>query len=145
MENQEVRPLLLSTQQLLGAYWPQVEPLLASGPAAEELPPSAILQAALAGQMFIFVLTKETDLGPSVELVVVLAPSPSETFPVMNILTVAGRHLRKYTRQFWDYFKGWCYMSGARAIDAYVPDRMEKFIEKELGLKKETVHVRLRL
>lgn len=142
---QEAKPLLLSTQEQLLAYWPQVEPLLASAPITEEYPPDVIMRAALAGQMFLFVVVKETVDGPVVELVVVLSPTPSETLPVMTIVTVAGKNLRTWAHKYWDFFKGWCFMNGARAIDAYVPERMEGFMEKELGLKKETVHVRLRL
>lgn len=140
MTQQRSRPLMLSTQELLGAYWPQVEPLLAASPIAEEFPPDAIRQSVLAGQMFVFVLEEST----VVELVVVVTATPSPTLPVMTILTVAGKNLRKNTRLFWDYFKGWCFINGARAIDAYVPERMEAFMEN-LGLKRETVHVRLRL
>lgn len=135
------KPLMLSTQELLAAYWPQVEPLLATAPISEEFSPAGIKQAALAGQMFIFVLLQGTD----VELVLVVTPTPSELLPVMTIVTVAGKNLRKNVRHFWEYFKGWCFINGARAIDAYVPERMEGFMEKELGLKRETVHVRLRL
>lgn len=140
----QTKPIMLSTQELLTAYWPQVEPLLAVSPVAEEFPPNAIKQAVLAGQMFIFVFTQDNLSIPTVELVMVLAPTPSETLPVMTIVTVAGKNIRKHIGAFWEYFKGWCVMNGARAIDAYVPERMEWFVEK-LGLKKETVHVRLRL
>lgn len=134
------KPLQLSTQELLAAYWPQVEPLLAQAPIAEEFPPEAIYDAVLAGQMFIFAFLNDA----AVELVLVLAVTPSETLPVVNIVTVSGKNLRKHIRDYWGFFQGWCAMIGARAIDAYVPDRMEGFVEK-LGLKKETVHVRLRL
>ena len=139
MQNQ-TKPLLLSTQQQLMTYWPQIEPLLASAPIVEEFPPDKILQAAMSAQMFMFVVLN----GDDVELVMVIAPAPSETLPTMNIVTVAGKELRKHIKDYWDFFKGWCVMNGARAIDAYVPDRMENFVEK-LGLKRETVHVRLRL
>lgn len=138
--NQKAKPLQLSTQELLAAYWPQVEPLLAQAPIAEEFPPEAIYDAVLAGQMVIFTFLNDG----AVELVLVLAVTPSETLPVVNIVTVSGKNLRKHIRDYWDFFQGWCAMIGARAIDAYVPDRMEGFVEK-LGLKKETVHVRLRL
>ena len=143
MSNQEAetRPLILSTQELLNAYWPQVEPLLASAPVAKEVSTDAIFKAALAGQMLIFVFITENS---DVELALVVASVPSDVLPVVNIITVAGKNLRKHTGKFWEFFKGWCYMNGARAIDAYVPERMEGFME-ELGLKKETVHVRLRL
>lgn len=141
MQNSPAKPVMLSTQELLAAHWPQVEPLLASAPVAEEFPPEAIMRAVLAGQMFMFVVKQDID----VELVLVLAPTPSETMPVMTIVTVAGKNLRKHARNLWSHFKGWCYINGARAIDAYVPERLEGFMAKELGLTKETVHVRHRL
>lgn len=144
MQAEQTKPVLLSTQVQLATYWPQIEPLLASASVAEEYPPETILQAALAGQMFLFAIVKETVDGEVVELVVVLAPVPSETLPAITIVTVAGRNLRKHIKDYWTYFQGWCVMNGARAIDAYVPDRIEGFVEK-LGLKRETVHVRLRL
>lgn len=143
MQNQ-TKPVFLLTQVLLATYWPQVEPLLASAPISEEYPPDALLQMALAGQVTLLAIVKENEDGPTVELIVVIMGVPSETNPVMNIVTVAGRNLRQHIRDYWEYFQGWCVMNGARAIDAYVPDRMEGFVEK-LGLKRETVHVRLRL
>lgn len=136
----QTRPLLLSTQEQLATYWPQIEPLLASAPIVEEFTPDKILQAAIHAQMFLFVVLDDMN----VELVVVLSTAPSDTLPAVNIVTVAGRNLRKHIKDYWEHFKGWCVMYGARAIDAYVPDRMENFVEK-LGLKRETVHVRLRL
>ena len=138
----ETKPVMLSTQELLGAYWPQVEPLLASAPISKEFSTDAIFKAVLAGQMFIFAAITE---AAEVELVLVLAPVPSDAFPVINIIAVAGKNLRKNTKKYWEFFKGWCFMNGARAIDAYVPERMEGFMDKELGLKKETTHVRLRI
>lgn len=138
------KPLMLSTQQLLTAYWPQVGPLLASAPLAQEFPPESVYKAALSGQVFVFVFVKEATEGPEVELVLVLAPSPSEEFPVLTLLTVAGKNLKTAINAHWENFKGWCAMNGARAIDAYVPERLVNIAEK-LGLKKESTHVRLRL
>ena len=144
MQTKQTKPVFLTTQVLLAAYWPQIEPLLASAPIAEEFQPDALFQMALAGQVTILTIVKENEDGDTVELVVVITGVPSETNPVMNIVTVAGRNLRQHIKDYWEYFQGWCVMNGARAIDAYVPDRMEGFVEK-LGLKRETVHVRLRL
>lgn len=145
MYNEQTRPLMLSTQQLVMAYWPQVEPLLASAPIAEELSTDAILQGTLTGQYIIFVVVNEELEVPAVELVLVISRPTSETFPVITILTVAGKNLKKNATEFWEFFKGWCFINGARAIDAYVPERMVDYLEQKLGLKKETVHVRLRL
>lgn len=121
-------------------YWPQIEPLLASAPVTEEYTVDSIYQSLISSQMFMFVILKESD----VEFVMLIAATPSEQFPVVNIITVAGKNLRAQIKEYWEYFKGWCVMNGARAIDAYVPERMEKLLEP-LGLKRETVHVRLRL
>lgn len=121
-------------------YWPQIEPLLASAPVMEEYTIDNIYQSLISSQMFMFVILKESD----VEFVMLIAATPSEQFPVVNIITVAGKDLRTQIKEYWEYFKGWCVMNGARAIDAYVPERMEKLLEP-LGLKRETVHVRLRL
>lgn len=121
-------------------YWPQIEPLLASAPVMEEYTIDSIYQSLISSQMFMFVILKESD----VEFVMLIAATPSEQFPVVNIITVAGKNLRTQISEYWEYFKGWCVMNGARAIDAYVPERMEKLLEP-LGLKRETVHVRLRL
>lgn len=138
------KPVLLSTQEQLNAYWPQVETLLLTAPITEDFTIDKIYQAAMAAQMFIFVFVKETVDGDEVELVLVVSPTSSDTVPGINIITVAGKNLKQHISDFWEYFKGWCVMNGARAIDAYVPDRLEGFVEK-LGLKRETVHVRLRL
>lgn len=144
MQNDKTKPVLLFTQEQFATYWPQVEPLLASAPVAEEFSPSDILEAALAGQMFVYVFVRETEEGDIVELAMVFTITPSKKFPVVTIITVAGKNLKQHASDFWEHFKGWCVMSGARAIDAYVPERIEGFVE-QLGLKKETVHVRLRL
>lgn len=121
-------------------YWPQIEPLLASAPVTEEYTVDNIYQSLISSQMFMFVILK----GSDVEFVMLIAATPSEQFPVVNVITVAGKNLRTQIKEYWEYFKGWCVMNGARAIDAYVPERMEKLLEP-LGLKRETVHVRLRL
>lgn len=144
MQDNKSRPVLLSTQEQLNAYWPQIEPLLANAPVMEELSTETIYQAALISQMLIFVFIKETEEGDEVQLVLVVSIVPHEKLLTVNIITVAGKDLRQHTSDFWDYFKGWCVMNGARAVDAYVPDRLVGFVEK-LGLKRESVHVRLRL
>jgi len=140
MEANNSKPLLLSTQQQIMTYWPQIEPLLASAPVTEEYTVDNIYQSLISSQMFMFVILK----GSDVEFVMLIAATPSEQFPVVNVITVAGKNLRTQIKEYWEYFKGWCVMNGARAIDAYVPERMEKLLEP-LGLKRETVHVRLRL
>lgn len=141
METKSTKPVLLYTQVLLNEYWPQVEPLLAASPVAKEYPPEQVFKAMLAGQMFMFAFVTE---DKEVELILLLTGTPSETYPTMTIVTVAGKNIRKHITAHWENLKGWCAMNGARAIDAYVPEEMETFVGK-LGLKRETVHVRLGL
>lgn len=137
---EQTKPLLLSTQQQIATYWPQIKPLLESAPVTEEYTVDSIYQLLISSQMFMFVVLKDTD----VEFVMLISATPSEQFPVVNIITVAGKNLRTQIKEYWEYFKGWCVMNGARAIDAYVPERIEKLLEP-LGIKRETIHVRLRL
>lgn len=137
---EQTKPLLLSTQQQIATYWPQIKPLLENAPVTEEYTIDNIYQLLISSQMFMFVVLKDTD----VEFVMLIAATPSEQFPVVNIITVAGKNLRTQIKEYWEYFKGWCVMNGARAIDAYVPERIEKLLEP-LGIKRETIHVRLRL
>lgn len=136
----QTKPKMLVTKELLDAYWPQVEPLLASAPIAEDFPPDTIKETIVAGQMYLFAFETEDITGPTVELIMLLAPSPAG----ITIVTVAGKNIKKHISHFWEYFKGWCVMNGARAIDAYVPERMEGLVTA-LGLKRKSVHVRLQL
>lgn len=141
VQQTQTKPLLLGSQVQLNTYWPQIEPLLANSPVAAEFPTDEIYKNVTAGQMTLFAFVTEQH---DVELVLLLTATPSVTLPTINIVTVAGKNLRAHVADHWENFKGWCTMNGARAIDAYVPDRMEKFVEN-LGLKRETVHVRLGL
>ena len=137
----QAKPKLLATPELVNAYWPQIEPLLASAPIAEDLHPHDIFERAVTGNLLIFVFEVEEGVA---ELAMVLAPNPSISQPGYTIVTIAGKDLKKYINQFWAEFQGWCTMNGARAIDAYVPERMEGLVEK-LGFKRKSVHVRLSL
>ena len=138
------KPLFLNPDNL-EFFWPQVEPLLAKAPIVIEYPVEFIKKGVLSEELFLLTFITESSDGPVVELAVLIAPTLSPILPGMTIVSVVGRNLRLFAGQFWEYFKGWCYMNGARAIDAYVPERMVEFMVNELGLTKETVHVRLRL
>lgn len=139
---QETKPRMLATPELLSAYWPQIEPLLAASPISEEISPNQILAAATAGNMIVFVFEEDTVTGPAVELVMVLTSGGSAAAPSFTVVTVAGKSFKKHIDRFWEHFKGWCALNGARAIDAYVPERMLNITE-QLGFKRKSVHVRL--
>lgn len=139
--DQEVKPLLLATPELVMSYWPQMEPLFAAAPVADDLTMDNVLKALINKDLLAFVFKKDTDVGPEVELAMLLAPAAN----IMTIVTIAGKNLKENCQKYWEPFKGWCYMNGVRAIDAYVPERMEEFMTNELGLKRKSIHVRLSL
>lgn len=141
MNDSEYAPLLLSTPEMVDAFWPQVEPLLAGAPVTTEYPVSVLYDAVKRKDMNVFVVYKMVELIPTVELVVLMAPALYPNLPTMVILTVAGKNLLKFARMFWEPLKGWIKMNGMKAIDAYVPERMEALM-KRLGLSRETIHVR---
>lgn len=140
METNKYEPLLLSTQQLLNEHWPQISALLQDAPIMEEYGVDDIYQAAITGVMFIFVVKQEAD----VRLVLVAAPQLSPKLNTLVIVTVAGSQLAAITSALWEHFKGWAYICGARAVDAYVPDRLVPVLAR-MGFTRKSVHVRYEL
>lgn len=140
----EYEPKFLATQELLISHWPQVAPLLEKAPIVGPYSTNDILGLAIAHQLHIFVVSADTAEGPDVKLVVVLAPAMYPNLAIMNIVTVAGSHLKYFASRFWEMLKGWSYMNGARVIDAHIPAALEP-IMKELGFIRESIHVRTSL
>jgi len=134
-------PKFLVTQELLYSHWPSIAPLLERAPIIGPYSTDDVLKLAVAGAMHIFVFSADTVDGPDVKLVMVLSPSNHPNLPVMNIVTIAGSNLRHFAGRFWETLKGWCYMNGARVIDAYIPDKLLPTALK-LGFVKESTHVR---
>lgn len=140
METPKYEPLLLSTQQLLNEHWPQISALLQDAPIMEEYGVDDIYQAAISGVMFIFVVKQ----GVDVKLVLVTMPQLTPKKNSIVIITVAGSQLAAITAALWEHFKGWAYICGARAVDAYVPDRLVPMLTR-MGFMRKSVHVRYEL
>jgi hypothetical protein len=139
-DKSKYEPLLLSTQQLLNEHWPQISALLQDAPINEEYGVEDIYQAAINGIMFVFVVKQEND----VLLVLVTIPQLTPKLNSITIVTVAGSQLVAITAALWEYFKGWAYICGARAVDAYVPDRLVPVLTR-MGFMRKSVHVRYEL
>lgn len=134
-------PAFLSTKELILSHWGIIEPMIAGAPVMTDYTPDAILHSALNGEMFVFVVKRDTEEGPDIELVVILAPMITPKLASAVIVTVAGKNLMKNAAKYWGFLKGWMYMNGMRAVDAYVPGKLETVL-KRLNFKRESVHVR---
>lgn len=143
------QPLLVSTQQLIDVYWPaakvHVEKFVDSVVPDEETVEN-IENLIRRGQAFLFVVKDDTVDGPVVDLVMIVELCAYTKFASFNIKVLTGRNLKKHADNFFDYFKGWAYMTGVRALEGFVSPAMERYVSK-LGFKrsKSCVHVRLKL
>ena len=147
MNQSNYEPLLLSTLPLLNQYWEASSPLIEQciqNTMRVEITLEDIYGALTRGELFMFVVKADLDTGPDVELVVILQPLPYPRLPAMNILGLAGRNLASNGKKYWGYLQGWMYMSGVRAIEAYVSPAMERIV-KRFGFNRTSVHVRLPL
>lgn len=143
------QPLLLSTQELINIYWDAAEPHIrkfVDNVVPEEETVENIEQVVRNGRAVMFVVKEDTVEGPVVDLVMIVELCAYTKFTSFNIKVLAGRNLKQHADNFFDYFKGWAYMTGVRAIEGFVSPSMERYVEK-LGFKrsKSCVHVRLKL
>lgn len=146
----QLEPLLLGTPQLLEAYWPQVEPLLAKcvlRASHGEYTTTDIKQLAFAGRAFVFILTNDKH-DPTVDRRVTLALAIEVVnyprLPALNILAVGGSGLKVAYQKYWGMLCGWAYMSGARAIEGWVGPGMKRTTER-MGFKPVYTHMRYEL
>jgi hypothetical protein len=136
--NNEYEPLLLSTQELLNRHWPIVEPMLRK--CEGDYNTEDMFAALLRGEMFIFVIAKETIDGPDVALAVLMQPLVYPRRTAMNIVAVAGKDLRKWMRKYWGFLYAWAFMNGARAIESPVPPAVERLLGG-FGFKRTAIYV----
>lgn len=139
MAERKFKPLLLATQQLLSRYWEEVVELLIDAPVLKEYTTDSLLELALAGQMFVFAVFDDTG---KLTFVLIAAPQITPELNILNIVSVAGSKLRAVQAELWEFFRGWCFMNGVRAIDAYVPSERLESILSSFGFQRESIHVR---
>ena len=131
LENYE--PLLLSTVELLDAYWPQCSELLE--PVVQEamdgeLTVADMYQGIRGGRMYGLVAKDDTNELPDVALVLILevVSYPQKSF--LNITAIGGQQLDMLQSKFWKHVCSWAYMNGLRGMQAMVSPAMARIIGK---------------
>lgn len=130
------RPIQVVSTEMLEAFWPHVEPLLQRSIdryGAKEMSIYDLAGLVRDGKVQLVVVTNDpTGLAPytKVELVLAVEVVLYPQLPALNIVAIGGRNLKRYKKRFWDMFKGWAYMNGARAIEASVGPAMQRVIAK---------------
>lgn len=130
------RPVQLVSTEMLEAFWPTIEPLLQASIdryGAKEMSIYDLASLVRDGKIQLIVVTNDqTGLAPymKVELVLAVEVVLYPQLPALNIVAIGGRNLKRHKKRFWDMFKGWAYMNGARAIEASVGPAMQRVIQK---------------
>lgn len=126
-------PLIISSVELLDAYWLQIEELLA--PVVDdamhgEMDLDDIYQGVKTGQMYCIVFKDDSSELPDVALAMVLdlVVHPKKT--ILNVTAIGGRQLDVFQSRFWKDIRGWAYMNGVREMQAMVSPAMARIIGK---------------
>lgn len=136
IELHKYEPIQVATTHLVDAYWPLAEPLFKRcidkamhGECHVEHFKEMVLQRAAS---LIVIANDSTGTHPErdVKLALLVEPVAHPNLPAINILAIGGRDLSMLKREYWDQFKGWAYMNGARAIEAYVQPGMQRIIQR---------------
>ena len=140
-------PILLSTVQILDAYWAQAVPLLERciGEAMHgELTVEDLYEGIKAGQMFGIVFKNDEGELPDVALALVLEPILYPRMPVMNVVALGGRDLEQFGGKFWQHICSWAYMNGLRHMQASASPGMARMLKK-LGFSSVYTTMRMDL
>lgn len=133
---EEYAPVQLANTHLIDAFWPLVKPLFErciDRAMHNEYNVDHIKQMVLQGKLTVIVITNDrTGEHPDrdVQLAIAVEPVTYPKLPAINIMAIGGTRLALLHGKFWDQFKGWAYMNGARAIEAYVQPGMRRIIER---------------
>lgn len=146
----DYEPVQLVTADLIEAFWPLCRPLLdrcVRETMHGEFTVDDLRAFALAGRITFFIVTNDrTGRNPYKDVVMCLAIEPIlyPSLPGINIMAMGGVDLGKNKAKFWQQFKGWAFMSGARFIDAMVSPRMQRILAR-WDFEQVYVHMRLDL
>lgn len=139
-----IYPVQLVNAQLVEQHWPAIRPLLERCVAEAmhgELEVDDIKALALAGQLVVMIFT---DGRARIDLAVVIEPVSYPRLPGINIVAMGGTNFGLIQKKYWNYFKGWAMMNGAKMIEASVSPAMARILRK-YGYAAEYTHVRCRL
>jgi hypothetical protein len=143
----EFEPVQLMTPHLLEAFWPLARPLLdrcVREAMHGEFEVDDLHRLALEGKVVIFVFTNDrTGTNPQREVALAFAAEPVmyPRLPAINILAMGGKGFDVLQKKYWDYVKGWAFMNGARAIEAWVSPAMQRVLSR-WGYKPIYTHLR---
>lgn len=143
----DFEPLLLSTREHFDLYWPATKPLLekcVDKAMHGELNIDDIYNAALAGQMFIFIFKSDKTITKSVKLAFAMEIVKYPRLNAMNIVALGGNALDPLYKRFWHMVCGWAYMNSVRVIEGRVSPAMERVISR-YGFKPVYTQMRLDL
>lgn len=141
----DFEPLILGSRQLIDEYWiptaPVLEKCIKSTMEGEQTIEHLYHQL-VGGEAAMIVLKRETEDGPEVKLAVVVRPMIYKTLSALEIIAVGGSELDAAHEKFWETFRGWAYLNGARAIECHVSPAMERIIKK-YGFERTAIHMRM--
>lgn len=142
-DNNDYDIQMLSTVELLNKYWEASAPHLTKWIKRNEhknITLEDIYMGVCEARLFMFVWKKDEEM-PKVKLVLIFELASYDKTPSMNILCISGTGLVEFGKKYWDYFKGWAYIAGARGFDAFVPPALERVLE-QFGFARASIHVR---
>lgn len=129
-------PVQMVNAQMIEAYAPLMHPHFArmiERHGITEFTAEDLFQMAMTGQcVLIAVANDKTGLNPDREVFLSVAIEVVQ-YPRkhgINILALGGNRLDDTLAVFWEQFKGWTYMNGARFIEASVSPGMERMLRK---------------
>jgi hypothetical protein len=140
-------PLLLSTVEMLDAYWPQTAAVLqrcVDDAMHGEMTMQDIYESVKAGRMYALIAKNDDGELPDVALALILETQAYPQFTVLNIAALGGRELDLLKSKFWKHVCSWAFMNGVRTMQASVSPAMARIL-KRYGFNKIYETVRLDL
>jgi len=140
-------PLLLATQEQFDLYWTQCVPLIdkvVTRAIYGEFTTEDIYNAAISGQMYVFICKKDGGEYPDVKFVIVMELVKYPRLSALNVVAIGGSQLSPFFNKFWEKLCGWAYINGIRAIEALVSPAMARVVTR-FGFEHKYAQMRLNL
>ena len=140
-------PLLLSTVQLLDAYWPQAAAVLercVEEAMYGEMTLDDIYENIKTGRMYALVVRNDEGELPDVALALILETASYPRYSVLNVVALGGRQLNLLKSRFWGHVCSWAFMNGVRTIQASVSPAMARILS-QYGFEQKYITMRLDL
>jgi len=133
-------PVILTNLVLINNFWPVISPLFQrciDEAMHGEFTVDDLYHRACAGQISIMVIANDrTGEHPQLDVKIAgaLEANIYPQYAAINILALGGANMHKLADEFWDMFRGWTLMNGAKTIEAMVSPRMARML-RPLGFK----------